>query len=189
MYTGVLPTQSWLVSPWPLLFGGQQGPISEPPLPRGLRCPPQAPSPTTSLFPCPFLALPLLPSVLRSITWSTWRTHSPLHLKKICVAGVALHTSSTGLFLTMYTSSGSTRKWGSRSGLEPGTGLGTGLATVALCWAPVVGANRAGESGGGVCWTWGPSWCHLPAQGPGPGHEETPVGPGSAASSPVTWAA
>lgn len=120
----------------------------------------------------PRLASPLLPSVLRSITWSTWRTHSPLHLKKICVAGKALHTSSTGLFLTMYTSSGSTRKWGSRSGLAPGTGL----ATVALCWAPAAGAEGEGEPGP-LLDLWGPPRASCPPRGWGRAMQRQLLGP------------
>lgn len=46
-------------------------------------------------------ALPVLSSMLSSETCSFWWTHSPLHLKKICIAGMALHRKAMGLLLMM----------------------------------------------------------------------------------------
>ena len=46
-----------------------------------------------------FPLLPELSSRLSSETCSFWWTHSPLHLKNICMAGRALHRSAMGLLL------------------------------------------------------------------------------------------
>lgn len=47
------------------------------------------------------LPLPVVSSMLSSDTCSFWWTHSPLHLKKICIAGIALQRKTMGLLFIM----------------------------------------------------------------------------------------
>lgn len=72
-------------------------------------------------------SLPVLSSMLSSETCSFWCTHSPLHLKKICMAGTALQRNTIGLLLMMYASSGSCIKWGSVPGAD---GIDSGRASL-----------------------------------------------------------
>lgn len=63
-------------------------------------------------------SLPVLSSMLSSDTCSFWWTQSPLHLKKICIAGTARQRNTMGLLFIMYASSGSWIKWGSVPGAD-----------------------------------------------------------------------